>query len=577
MFDLGMIDRHFPMDDYRDGQKKCIEFALNAFNNGKKIVILECPTGSGKSPIGMTIADMVNRSYYLTITKVLQDQLINDFSTSLNELKGRNAYPCTFIKHHGKKIVDGGIVSQKKLQQLQGEINNCAEGFCRKSSILNGLTATEQKKCDLCFQDTEKHIDGVRVPQGELKKLPPGMIYSACPYYEKVYRAVGGRKVVMNFSSFLYQTTMTRRFDRPRDLLIIDEAHNIEPQLLDFISLTINDIHLQKFGIFIPKFSDPMDYYVWMEEAKINDALNQIIGQAKQDENNKLQDEMERVQQKYKMFQENILEEDSEWVCEYDVTKTASGQHRSVTLKPVFVKKFVNGLLFGKAKRILMMSATVLDVNVMCRSLGINKDHVAAYRMKNRFPKENRPIYIQPAAKCTGGKSAMSKWGPKLVRAVNDIVDKYPGKKGIIHTHNFAITNLLAEDCRKGVRSRFLLQRDFPTKAHLLEEHSRRRDSVIVAPAMHEGINLSGDLSRFQIICKMPYANCFDDLQLNKRVEIDRAYYTWLTALKLVQSYGRSVRSETDYADTYIIDESIHKLLRDAGKMIPKWFLEAIA
>ena len=93
---------------------------------------------------------------------------------------------------------------------------------------------------------------------------------------------------------------------------------------------------------------------------------------------------------------------------------------------------------------------------------------------------------------------------------------------------------------------------------------------------MHEGIDLIGDLSRFQIICKVPYPNCFDDEQLARRVEIDRPYYTWLTALKLVQSYGRSVRSPTDTADTYILDESIYKFMDDARKMLPGWFKEAV-
>jgi Rad3-related DNA helicase len=74
----------------------------------------------------------------------------------------------------------------------------------------------------------------------------------------------------------------------------------------------------------------------------------------------------------------------------------------------------------------------------------------------------------------------------------------------------------------------------------------------------------------------VPYPNCFDDLQLARRVEVDRRYYTWLTALKLVQAYGRSVRSIDDTADTYMLDESIFKFLNDAKAMLPSWFTEAL-
>jgi len=53
-------------------------------------------------------------------------------------------------------------------------------------------------------------------------------------------------------------------------------------------------------------------------------------------------------------------------------------------------------------------------------------------------------------------------------------------------------------------------------------------------------------------------------------------YYVWLTCLKLVQSYGRSVRSETDYANTYILDAQFGKFYKQARKMLPAWFIDAI-
>jgi len=121
-----------------------------------------------------------------------------------------------------------------------------------------------------------------------------------------------------------------------------------------------------------------------------------------------------------------------------------------------------------------------------------------------------------------------------------------------------------------------LLQQDFRDKAAMLEAHAHRTDSVLVAPALHEGIDLHGDLSRFQIICKVPYPNYYDNEELGRRVEIDRDYYIRLTALKLVQSHGRSVRSDTDHADTYIMDEAVLRFLGDAKKMLPDWFMEAI-
>jgi Rad3-related DNA helicase len=89
-------------------------------------------------------------------------------------------------------------------------------------------------------------------------------------------------------------------------------------------------------------------------------------------------------------------------------------------------------------------------------------------------------------------------------------------------------------------------------------------------------LDLVGELSRLQIICKVPWPNFYEDKQLARRVELDRRYLTWLTALKTCQSYGRSVRSETDWAHTYVLDEVFVSFLDDAKTMLPNWFKEAV-
>ena len=572
-FDLETIDDHFPKEEYREGQKEAIEFALNAFNDGKKIVILECPTGSGKSAVGMTIADMVPKSYYLTVTKILQDQLTGDFGDEIVELKGRNAYPCTFYNRFGQSFVTKKLWTQSQLDEFKAKDPDCASGFCRTK--WNRKSPSEKKyKCDKCFLKTGVANSGR--PKGELNNLPPGKEYSACPYYEQVHKAIRASKVVMNFFSFLFQTQMTKRFDEPRDLLICDEAHNLEPQLLSFVSFSITDQYLSDHGIFIPELDHALEYKAWLEDSKVHEVIWDRIKQARADEDTRLEDELSRTLKKYQMFMEHMENNDAEWVCEYEESSGKS-THRKLTLKPVFAQQFAQQLLFKYSNRVLMMSATILDVNVMCRSLGIDRKDVAAYRVKNRFPKENRPIYLQTVAKMTGGKARMGEWGPPLVEAVNRIVKKHEGKRGIIHTHNFAIMDYLIRRCNPEAKRRFLDQRKFGgNKKAMIKKHSESRDTILVAPAMHEGLDLVDDLSRFQIICKIPYPNCFDDEQLARRVEVDRSYYTWLVALKLVQSYGRSVRSDTDHAETYILDESIYKFMKDANKMIPVWFKEAI-
>ena len=59
-------------------------------------------------------------------------------------------------------------------------------------------------------------------------------------------------------------------------------------------------------------------------------------------------------------------------------------------------------------------------------------------------------------------------------------------------------------------------------------------------------------------------------------LEKDRAWYDLQTAQRLVQTYGRSVRSETDYAITYVLDSNFTRFLREHKDLFPKYILEAI-
>lgn len=564
MFDEKLIDASFPKQSFRDGQREAIEFIVKSFNSGNRFVILECPVGGGKSAIGMTLANMASNSYYLTITKILQDQLTADFD-NIVDLKGRSSYPCTYWDRYGQQMVDSKLITQLQLETFSKQYSTCDSGFCK--TTLN--VGKDKFKCSRCFAKS----DGL-VKVASLDQLLTTNTYSDCPYYDKVYTAINSKNVTMNFSNFIYQTQFTKRFNDPRHLLIIDEAHNIESQLLDFVSLTISDYYMSKYNITVPQYTSPIEYYQWAKGIRLDTILNDAIENANAEGDARTADDLTRMSYKFIKFMQDIEKSKSEWVCEYEEKTLYKKRYSSVTLRPVFVNGYAEEILFKHAQYVLLMSATILDVNVIKKSLGI--DDVAAYRMRSRFPVANRPIYLRTVAKMTGGKSNMHNWAPKMLSEIEKISSKYPDKKGIIHTHNFAIMEYVIENSSDKLKSRLLSQRDFKDKAQLIEHHAGQSNSILIAPAMHEGVDLKDDLSRFQIICKVPYPNAFEDKQLARRVELDNKYYSWLTALKLCQSYGRSIRSETDYADTYIIDESIHRFITDASNLLPLWFKEAI-
>jgi ATP-dependent DNA helicase DinG len=81
------------------------------------------------------------------------------------------------------------------------------------------------------------------------------------------------------------------------------------------------------------------------------------------------------------------------------------------------------------------------------------------------------------------------------------------------------------------------------------------KPTVLISPSLHTGLDLKDELSRFQIITKVRYPNKSDRWTNAKRNK-DTEWYYWQTALKLIQAYGRSVRSKDDWAKTYILDSA---------------------
>ena len=92
---------------------------------------------------------------------------------------------------------------------------------------------------------------------------------------------------------------------------------------------------------------------------------------------------------------------------------------------------------------------------------------------------------------------------------------------------------------------------------------------------MFLGVDLKDNLSRFQVIVKVPYPD-LTDKKVSVLKQRNPKWYEWNTILRLIQAYGRSVRNADDYANTYILDSSVSFLLKNGKEMIPKWFSEAI-
>jgi Rad3-related DNA helicase len=539
-FDYEAIDAFFPMDDYRKGQKESIQKILEAFESGKKFILLEAPTGSGKSAIAFAVSQFFESSYYLAPQIFLQDQLTADFGETgkhigllepMIDLKGRNTYPCNYYERMlfdpDSKLTEKQI---SKYKFLRDQEPGCDTGHCKR----------KQKS-----------------------KLP--YCNGHCPYFNRLEQAIEARLCLMNFQAFLFQTSVVRRFE-PRNLLILDECHTIEDALMNFIEISLSD---RDIGMKFEKFETASEYKTFFEEIKLADIITNNISVAMANLNSQEEEKWKQMLLRYKIFRNSDADN---WVPQFEEKDKAS--NRRLSLKPVFVDEFLHSYVFNKADHILMMSATILSKRIFCQALGVDQESASSLRMPSSFHPKARPIYYRPSGSMSYKNKANTM--SKMVKDVQEICQFHENEKGIIHTHSFDIHDAILNG--GFLRDRLLSQRDPAfrnNKFALLEKHKESKNTIILAPAMHEGLDLKDDLGRFQIICKVPYPSKGDP-QIAARLELSGEYYNWKTATKLIQSCGRICRHNEDYGITYVMDSDFKRFIERNSELIPEWFAKSI-
>ena len=105
--------KNFPFPNLRERQSYVLNEIATAFSSGYKYIVLEAPTGFGKSPVAIVVALTLGTSYICTSTKDLRIQYVRDFPF-LKVAKGKNNFICAvkddFVRNDASKC--GSCVSK---------------------------------------------------------------------------------------------------------------------------------------------------------------------------------------------------------------------------------------------------------------------------------------------------------------------------------------------------------------------------------------------------------------------------------------------------------------------------------
>jgi ATP-dependent DNA helicase DinG len=549
----------FPHATFRPGQFEFIKEGIQAFEGGAKNVIVEAPTGTGKTPGIIAIA-----RYFTLDFDNHKNEANNAFLLAPNEREGiaqvqrilgpYQAHMITSLK----MLQDQYLKDDKLVKIMKGKGNY----LCHSRSAPPGSSCAEHE---------------------EMYGRTCSKRNNPCVYNRAKTQAQLARLTLHNFDSFLNQVSLGGSFV-PRAILTVDEAHNADDHLIKALAFEMSRDQMQRLGL-------PGD---WQPPTDLADAISvsEWLGEkekllmAKQ---NELQVEADTLQNlpgfrtneeekelgsigRHRAAIEDLRRRLGRYLATHEKPWAVEAKDGDVIgFEPVRSAPFAKSALLDYGERRLFMSATIFDGGRWLRSaINLKKDETHYIAVRCIFPVASRP-FVDTAVADTG-----QKWYDfnrnALYSAVGELLDRHQGVRGVIHCNSYQ----MAEDVRALVKNPRLVFHSSNTRQSVVDGFmtTSRKDAVLVGVFLREGYDFKDDIARFQILLRLPFA--WPDKRTKMREEMEGGYYDWLCAIDLVQTYGRGVRNETDHCVTYCLDKRLKKFLKRAGHMLPDWFKEAV-
>ena len=510
----------FPSRSFRAHQREIIAKAVEAFQTGKKCVVLAAPTGFGKSYVNAAFAS-VTRSFYATPQLALIDQIMNDshLQSRFVEIKGRQNYRCYHQSHR---------------------------------SVHVGKCVTGDYSCPERFQ--------------------------LCPYWVQKVKALNAQSVLLSFAYLAGESQtegLTDTYLGTRNLLILDEAHNIEEQCLNQISLRVSPytIPLNIYNQYLPQ----------LRQIETESQLKELL--------HNLEHQLRKILERSKSIVETTglsvveaadKENIERYLANYHLYETSKNewiwqlQNDHLILQPVFAREFMRELVWKRGKYYIISSATILDPKEYAELSGLTnilqEDEICFLQVPSTFPVENRPIID-----ATVGPLSRDEWEnnkQNALEVVEEILRKEEGNVAV-HCHSYHHQQWLAQNLSEDLKPRLIVHTS-RNREQKLEEWKRSRGKVFVSVAFNEGQDWKYDVCNAQILLKVPFPD-LSDKRVRRRLELGyRQWYNNQAMLEVIQAYGRAIRAEDDEARFYVVDGSFTRLVKNCWRFIPEWFKEAL-
>ena len=240
--------------------------------------------------------------------------------------------------------------------------------------------------------------------------------------------------------------------------------------------------------------------------------------------------------------------------------------------------------ILKKCDKIVLMSATVINHENMIKDLGLDKDKTEYIELDSKIPVENRKIFYFGMGKLSmKGKDEDILSSPDYTTICNTITTivkehEREGDSGFIYCNSYRLCKLIYEGIKLNLSNwNILMNTDSKQTKEVLDKFldTTKKNRLLISCSFAEGVNFNDDISRFQIIPKVPYLY-LGSKRIALKNQMNNRWYVNKAIEQIIQVAGRSVRSPEDKAVTYILDKAFSYTYKKYQSDYPSWFNEAI-
>lgn len=546
--------------DRREAQNKFVEIFNNFLQSDQKYLIVNAPTGSGKTGM-MADASYIceqagMKSVILEPARILQDEIRKDIYRG-KVIKGKRNYLCD--NEEGRGGYEEGVRTANGAECSRPNSDFGNQCQVRAGFLCKYYNAKEDaSNSNLIIGNNMQYYSMQFLPTPN----PDGLPGNGNPYWGA-------------------------------DILFFDEAHMMFDQLDKAEALIINKERLEAISETAEKVapywknvlpelpqSENIDILykysfslnLWADWAdRIPKSVIEVLA---------IDDNWKDLSWKLARLSNMLYVDKKEYIVE--VTGNPKDTNFSIRICPVFTSA---NPITKNAKKVVLLSATITPNDLLRR--GVSLDDIIYEELHSDFPVENCKIRVHENAIGMTYNEQQRKRHPALFGALVNQAIKESDCKGngkiVIATHAYkyiygsdrmCLESLLPQEIKK----RVIYNKNSDQLPEAVEIHTNAdSNSILFAVGIETGMNFNDDLCRTLIILAVP-RKPINDLVTRRRMEYEGNYnwYDDCTWHEIAQMAGRGMRHKEDWCDVLILDKNWKKWAVEHKHLFPDWFINRL-